>query len=74
MTNRNPSRSTRVLVLAGPALALLATILSLATGIGLRLLVGAVLGLFGPLEPPHGPIVRPVAGVPGWGLVRLSSL
>ena len=41
MTNRNPSRSARLLVLAGPALALLATILSLATGIGLRPL-GAV--------------------------------
>ena len=36
MTNRNPSRSTRALVLAGPILALLATILSLAAGIGLR--------------------------------------
>ena len=41
MTNWNPSRSTRALVLAGPALALLATILSLAAGIGLRPL-GAV--------------------------------
>ncbi len=36
MTNWNPFRSTRVLVLAGPILALLATILSLAAGSGLR--------------------------------------
>ena len=36
MTNRNPSRYTRALVLAGLGLALLATILSLAAGIGLR--------------------------------------
>ena len=36
MSNRKPSRYTRALVLAGPALALLATILSLAAGIGLR--------------------------------------
>ena len=41
MSDRNPSRYTRALVLAGPALALLATILSLAAGSGLRLL-GAV--------------------------------
>ena len=41
MTNWNPSRSTRALVLAGPILALLATILSLVAGIGLRPL-GAV--------------------------------
>ena len=41
MTNRNPSRGARILVLAGPILALLATILSLAIGIGLRPL-GAV--------------------------------
>ena len=38
MNNQNPSRYTRALVLAGPALALLATILSLAAGSGLRLL------------------------------------
>ena len=38
MTNRNPSRSTRALVLAGLDLALLATILLLAAGSGLRLL------------------------------------
>ncbi len=38
MTNRNPSRSARLLVLAGPALALLATIISPATGSGLSLL------------------------------------
>ena len=36
MSNRKPSRYTRALVLAGPALALLATILSLAAGSGLR--------------------------------------
>ena len=36
MSNRKPSRYTRALVFAGPALALLATILSLAAGIGLR--------------------------------------
>ena len=36
MTDPKPSRSARLLVLAGPILALLATILSLATGIGLR--------------------------------------
>ena len=41
MSEPNPSRYTRALVLAGPALALLATILSLAAGIGLRPL-GAV--------------------------------
>ena len=41
MTNPKPSRGERTLVLAGPALALLATILSLAAGSGLRLL-GAV--------------------------------
>ena len=41
MSNRKPSRYTRALVLAGPALALLATILSLTAGIGLRPL-GAV--------------------------------
>ena len=39
MTNRNPSRSARLLVIAGPVLALLATILSLAAGSGLRPLV-----------------------------------
>ena len=38
MSNRNPSRYARALVLAGPALAFLATILSLAAGSGLRLL------------------------------------
>ncbi len=38
MSEPNPSRCTRTLVLAGPALALLATILSLAAGSGLRLL------------------------------------
>ena len=39
MTNRNPSpsRRTRILVLVGPVSALLATILSLASGSGLRL-------------------------------------
>ena len=42
MTNRNPSRYTRVLVLEGLGLALLATILSLAAGIGLRPPLGAV--------------------------------
>ena len=36
MTDPKPSRSARLLVLAGPALALLATILYLAAGIGLR--------------------------------------
>ena len=36
MTKNNPSRSARLLVLAGPALALLATILLLAAGSGLR--------------------------------------
>ena len=36
MTNRNPSRSARALLLAGPTLALSATICSLATGSGLR--------------------------------------
>ncbi len=41
MTKNNPSCGARLLVLAGPALALLATILSLAAGIGLRPL-GAV--------------------------------
>ena len=41
MSNQNPSRTARVLVLAGPALALLATILLLAAGSGLRPL-GAV--------------------------------
>ena len=41
MTKNNPSRSARLLVLAGLGLALLATILSPATGIGLRHL-GAV--------------------------------
>ena len=42
MSNQNPSRSARLFVLAGPASALLATILSLATGSGLR--------------PPLGPV------------------
>ena len=41
MTNPKPSRGERLLVLAGPGLALLATICSLAAGSGLRLL-GAV--------------------------------
>ena len=41
MTNPKPSRGERLLVLAGPGLALLATILSLAAGNGLRHL-GAV--------------------------------
>ena len=41
MTDPKPSRSARLLVLAGLGLALLATILSLAAGIGLRPL-GAV--------------------------------
>ena len=36
MTDPKPSRSARLLVLAGLGLALLATILSLAAGIGLR--------------------------------------
>ena len=36
MSNRKPSRYARSLVLAGPALALLATLLSPATGSGLR--------------------------------------
>ena len=40
MTNHNPSRSDRTLVLAGPALALLATVFCLLTGTGLRLLGG----------------------------------
>ena len=39
MTDPKPSRSARLLVLAGLGLALLATILSLAAGIGLRPLV-----------------------------------
>ena len=38
MSNRNPYPYTRALVLAGPGLALLATICSLAAGSGLRLL------------------------------------
>ena len=38
MTNPKPSRVEKTLVLAGPSLALLTTILSLATGSGLRLL------------------------------------
>ena len=42
MSNRNPSPYTRALVLAGPGLALLATILSLSAGSGLRLPLGAV--------------------------------
>ncbi len=41
MSDKNPSPYTRSLVLAGPGLALLATICSLAAGSGLRLL-GAV--------------------------------
>ena len=41
MSDKNPSRYTRALILAGPGTALLATILSLAAGSGLRLL-GAV--------------------------------
>ena len=41
MTNPEPSRGERLLVLAGPALALLATICSLAAGSSLRIL-GAV--------------------------------
>ena len=41
MSEQNPSPYTRALVLAGPTAALLATILSLAAGSGLRLL-GAV--------------------------------
>ena len=41
MTNPEPSRGERLLVLAGPAAALLATILSLVAGSGLRP-VGAV--------------------------------
>ena len=39
MTNLNPSRYARALVLAGPVFALLATILLLAAGTGLRPLV-----------------------------------
>ena len=38
MTNPKPSRGERLFVLAGPGLALLATILSLVAGSGLRLL------------------------------------
>ena len=41
MNNQNPSRYARAIVLAGPVLALLATILSLAAGSGLRLLGAA---------------------------------
>ena len=40
MTNHNPSRRARTLVLAGPALALLATVFALLTGTGLRFLCG----------------------------------
>ena len=42
MRNPNPSRSIRALVLAGLGLALLATLLSLAAGAGLRFPLGAV--------------------------------
>ena len=60
MTNRNPSRYTRALVLAA--------------GIGLHPPPGGRLGLFGSLEPPHGPLVRPLAGVPPRGLVPIHPL
>ena len=73
MSDRNPSPYTRILVLAGPALALLATICSLAAGSGLRL-PGGRLVLRGPLEPSHGAPVRPVAGVSSWGLGGLHPL
>ena len=63
MTNRNPPRSARLFVLAGPTLALPATICSLANGSSSRL-PGAVWFCAALLEPPHGPHVRPVAGVP----------
>ena len=42
MSDKNPSRYTRSLVLAGPVLAFLATICSLAAGSGFRLLLGVV--------------------------------
>ena len=42
MSDKNPSRYTGALVLAGPVLALTATILSLAAGSGLRLPCGPV--------------------------------
>ena len=40
MTNHDPSRGARALVLTGPALALLATMICLFSGSGLRLLGG----------------------------------
>ena len=40
LTNPYPSRGARTLVLAGPALALLATVFAFATGTGLRFLCG----------------------------------
>ena len=41
VTKNNPSVGTRFLALAGPAIVLLATTFSLATGTGVRLLRGA---------------------------------
>ena len=44
MTKNNPSRGARALVLAGPALALLSTVFSLASGSGVRFLRGVWIG------------------------------
>ena len=44
MTDHDPSRGARTLVLAGPALALVATVFCLLTGTGLRFLRGVWLG------------------------------
>ena len=62
MTDHNPLRHARALVLAGPALALLFTVFSLGCGTGARLIGGVWFG-GGAVESPHGARVRPVAGV-----------
>ena len=72
MTDHDPSGLTRALVLAGPALALLATVFCLLTGTGLRFPPWRLVRC-GPLELRHRARARPVAGVPPWGLVRLQS-
>ena len=72
MTNHNPSVAARTLVLTGPALALLFTVFAIVTVTGVGFIRGVWFGA-GPLELPHRVLVRPVARVPPWRLVRLQS-
>ena len=73
MTDHNPSTAAQFLVLAGPALALLFTAFSLATGTG----VGFIRGVWfcaALWSLPRRALVRPLAGeFTPRGLVRLHT-